>query len=64
VIPGVCDHAGRLSQAGGQGGRERRTIYIQRLQIDAISGLKQSLVTDMVAKQDKVTELQQAKSFL
>jgi hypothetical protein len=39
--------------------KEERTI--QRLQIDAISERKQSLVTDMVAKQEKVTELQQGK---
>jgi type IV secretion system protein TrbE len=40
---------------------EKEEQYIQRLQIDAISERKQSLVTDMVAKQDKVTELQQGK---
>ena len=34
---------------------------IQRLQMDAVSERKQSLVTDMVAKQEKVTELQQGK---
>jgi hypothetical protein len=31
------------------------------LQIDAVSERKQSLVTDMVAKQEKVAELQQGK---
>jgi type IV secretion system protein TrbE len=40
---------------------EREEQNIQRLQIDAISERKQSLVTDMVAKQEKVTELQQGK---
>jgi hypothetical protein len=40
---------------------EKEEQYIQRLQIDAISERKQTLVTDMVAKQDKVTELQQGK---
>jgi len=40
---------------------EREEQHIQRLQIDAISERKQSLVTDMVAKQEKVTELQQGK---
>ncbi|MBV9999181.1 MAG: hypothetical protein JO015_08715 [Verrucomicrobia bacterium] len=34
---------------------------IQRLQIDAVSERKQSLVADLAAKQDKVTELQQGK---
>ncbi|MBV9488349.1 MAG: hypothetical protein JO069_01320, partial [Verrucomicrobia bacterium] len=34
---------------------------IQRLQIDAISERKQSLVADLSAKQEKVTELQQGK---
>ena len=40
---------------------EREEQHIQRLQIDAFSERKQSLVTDMVAKQEKVTELQQGK---
>jgi hypothetical protein len=40
---------------------EREEQYIQRLQIDALSERKQSLITDMVAKQEKVTELQQGK---
>ena len=40
---------------------EREEQHIQRLQIDAISERKQSLMTDMVAKQEKVTELQQGK---
>ena len=40
---------------------EKEEQYIQRLQIGAISERKQSLVTDMVAKQEKVTELQQGK---
>ena len=40
---------------------EREEQHIQRLQIDAISERKQSLVTDMVAKQEKVTELQQGR---
>jgi len=40
---------------------EKEEQHIQRLQIDAISERKQSLVTDMVAKQEKVTELQQGK---
>ncbi len=40
---------------------EREEQSIQRLQIDAISERKQSLVTDLVAKQEKVTELQQGK---
>jgi TraG P-loop domain len=40
---------------------EKEEQTIQRLQIDAISERKQSLVTDMVAKQEKVTELQQGK---
>src|SRR5260370_16882091 len=34
---------------------------IQRLQIDAMSERKQSLATDMAAKQDKVNELQQGR---
>jgi type IV secretion system protein TrbE len=34
---------------------------IQRLQIDAMSERKQSLATDMAAKQDKVNELQQER---
>jgi hypothetical protein len=41
---------------------EKEEQHIQRLQIDAISERKQSLVTDMVAKQEKVTELQQGQS--
>ena len=40
---------------------EKEEQYIQRLQIDAISERKQSLVTDLVAKQEKVTELQLGK---
>ena len=40
---------------------EKEERHIQRLQIDALSERKQSLVTDMVAKQEKVTELQQGK---
>jgi hypothetical protein len=40
---------------------EKEEQTIQRLQIDAISKRKQSLVTDMVAKQEQVTELQQGK---
>src|SRR5215469_14686833 len=40
---------------------EKEEQHIQRLQIDALSERKQSLVTDMVAKQEKVTELQQGK---
>jgi hypothetical protein len=40
---------------------EKEEQHIQRLQIDAISERKQSLVTDMVAKQEKVTELQQGR---
>jgi type IV secretion system protein TrbE len=40
---------------------EKEEQYIQRLQIDAMSERKQSLVTDMVAKQEKVAELQQGK---
>ena len=40
---------------------EREEQHIQRLQIDSISERKQSLVTDMLAKQEKVTELQQGK---
>jgi type IV secretion system protein TrbE len=40
---------------------EKEEQHIQRLQIDAISERKQSLVADMVAKQEKVTELQQGK---
>jgi hypothetical protein len=40
---------------------ENEERIIQRLQIDAISERKQSLVTDMLAKQEKVTELQQGK---
>ena len=40
---------------------EKEEQYIQRLQIDAVSERKQSLVTDMVAKQEKVAELQQGK---
>jgi hypothetical protein len=40
---------------------EQEEKHIQRLQIDAVSERKQSLVTDMVAKQEKVTELQQGK---
>jgi hypothetical protein len=40
---------------------EKEERHIQRLQIDAVSERKQSLVTDMVAKQEKVTELQQGK---
>ena len=40
---------------------EREEQHIQRLQIDSISERKQSLVTDMLARQEKVTELQQGK---
>ncbi|MBV9129461.1 MAG: hypothetical protein JO298_03620 [Verrucomicrobia bacterium] len=40
---------------------QKEEQHIQRLQIDAISERKQSLVTDMVAKQEKVSELQQGK---
>jgi hypothetical protein len=40
---------------------EKEEQNIQRLQIDAVSERKQSLVTDMSAKQEKVTELQQGK---
>ena len=40
---------------------EKEEQHIQRLQIDAASERKQSLVTDMVAKQEKVSELQQGK---
>jgi type IV secretion system protein TrbE len=40
---------------------EQEERHIQRLQIDAVSERKQSLVTDMAAKQDKVHELQQGK---
>lgn len=40
---------------------EKEEQHIQRLQIDAFSERKQSLVTDMVAKQEKVTELQQGR---
>jgi hypothetical protein len=39
--------------------KEEQTI--QRLQIDAVSERKHSLVTDLVAKQEKVAELQQGK---
>jgi hypothetical protein len=40
---------------------EREEQHIQRLQIDALSERKQSLVTDLAAKQEKVNELQQGK---
>jgi hypothetical protein len=40
---------------------EREEEHIQRLQIDALSERKQSLLTDLVAKQEKVNELQQGK---
>src|SRR6202023_3089207 len=40
---------------------EKEEQTIQRLQMDAISERKQSLVTDLVAKQEKVNELQQGK---
>jgi type IV secretion system protein TrbE len=40
---------------------EKEEENIQRLQIDAFSERKQSLVTDMVAKQEKVAELQLGK---
>jgi hypothetical protein len=40
---------------------EKEEAHIQRLQIDALSERKQSLVTDLVAKQEKVNELQQGK---
>ena len=40
---------------------EKEERHIQRLQIDAASERKQSLATDLEAKQDKVTELQQGK---
>jgi type IV secretion system protein TrbE len=40
---------------------EKEERNIQRLQMDAASERKQSLVTDMLAKQEKVTELQQGK---
>jgi hypothetical protein len=40
---------------------EQEERHIQRLQIDAVSERKHSLVTDMAAKQDKVHELQQGK---
>jgi len=40
---------------------EREERHIQRLQIDALSERKQSLVTDLAAKQEKVNELQQGK---
>ena len=40
---------------------EKEEEHIQRLQIDALSERKQSLVTDLVAKQEKVNELQQGK---
>jgi hypothetical protein len=40
---------------------EREEQHIQRLQIDALSERKQSLATDLAAKQEKVNELQQGK---
>jgi hypothetical protein len=40
---------------------EREEEHIRRLQIDAVSERKQSLVADLVAKQEKVNELQQGK---
>ena len=40
---------------------EKEEEHIQRLEIDALSERKQSLVTDLVAKQEKVNELQQGK---
>jgi hypothetical protein len=40
---------------------EKEEENIQRLQIDAFSERKQSLITDMVAKQEKVAELQLGK---
>ncbi|MBV8814624.1 MAG: hypothetical protein JO271_09045 [Verrucomicrobia bacterium] len=40
---------------------EREERHIQRLQIDAVSERKQSLATDLEAKQEKVTELQQGR---
>src|SRR5438132_2942019 len=40
---------------------EREEEHIQRLQIDALSERKQSLLTDLVAKQEKVNELQEGK---
>jgi hypothetical protein len=40
---------------------DKEERHIQRLQIDAASERKQSLATDLEAKQDKVTELQQGK---
>jgi type IV secretion system protein TrbE len=40
---------------------EKEERNIQRLQIDAMSERKQSLATDVAAKQDKVNELQQGK---
>jgi type IV secretion system protein TrbE len=40
---------------------EREERNIQRLEIDALSERKQSLATDMAAKQDKVNELQQGR---
>ena len=40
---------------------EKEQHTIQRLQIDAVSERKHSLVTDLVAKQEKVAELQQGK---
>ncbi len=40
---------------------EREEGHIQRLQIDAASERKQSLVADLIAKQEKVHEIQQGK---
>ena len=40
---------------------EREEQHIQRLQIDALTERKQSLVTDLAARQEKVNELQQGK---
>jgi len=40
---------------------DKKGQTIQWLQIDAVSERKHSLVTDLVAKQEKVAELQQGK---
>jgi type IV secretion system protein TrbE len=40
---------------------DREEAHIQRLQIDAASERKQSLLTDLEAKQEKVNEIQQGK---
>ncbi len=40
---------------------DREEGHIQRLQVDAASERKQSLIADLVAKQEKVNEIQQGK---